>query len=132
MARRKVISRVEWKRNLSDFSRYSPPLAPVVRSARVLFTDCGARHLSTRGFRAPAPAPLLDRRYSQVDRVFRRSELRRLRLARSRCNLSRMDGIELGVRGLRGRNQFRVGAIGDVDPSDVVVLSITPARHGLV
>src|SRR5690349_19016445 len=133
MARRKVISRVDSIRNHGPPRGYSPALAPVVRSARALFTDCGARHVSTRGVLCPgASTALLDRRNSQVDRIFRRSELGRLWFARSRGQLSRVDGVELGVCGLRGRDEFGVGAVGHVDPADVVVLAIAPARHGLV
>src|SRR5688572_14052513 len=75
---------------------------------------------------------LLYRGNPEVDRVFRRSELRCLRLACGRGEPSRMDVVELGVRGLRGRDQFRIRAIGDVDPADVVVLAVAPPGRGLV
>ncbi len=43
-----------------------------------------------------------------------------------------MDVFDLGVRRLRRGHELRVGAIGDVDPADVVVLAVIATRGGLV
>src|SRR5678815_1347876 len=64
---------------------------------------------------------LLYRRNPEVDRVFRRSELRCLRFARGRREPSGMDLVEPGVGRLRCSHQLGVRPVGDIDPADVVV-----------